>query len=56
MLAMPVFFGFMLAFTSSGLVLYWLTSNVAGILQQFLMNKYGPRVAVEAPAKRTKRK
>lgn len=56
MLAMPVFFGFMLAFTSSGLVLYWLTSNVAGILQQFLMNKYGPRAAVESPVKRTKRK
>ncbi|MGH9426597.1 MAG: membrane protein insertase YidC [Terriglobia bacterium] len=56
MLAMPVFFGFMLAFTSSGLVLYWLTSNTAGILQQYFMNKYGPRVVTESPVKRSKKK
>jgi YidC/Oxa1 family membrane protein insertase len=56
MLAMPVFFGFMLAFTSSGLVLYWLTSNVAGILQQYFMNKYGPRTTTEPPVKRNKKK
>lgn len=56
MLAMPVFFGFMLAFTSSGLVLYWLTSNTAGILQQYFMNKYGPKPATESPAKRSKKK
>lgn len=56
MLAMPVFFGFMLAFTSSGLVLYWLTSNTAGILQQYFMNKYGPRPATESPVKRSKKK
>jgi membrane protein insertase Oxa1/YidC/SpoIIIJ len=53
---MPVFFGFMLAFTSSGLVLYWLTSNVAGIGQQYFMNKYGPGTTMEAPAKRSKKK
>ena len=40
MLAMPLVFGFMLAFTSSGLVLYWLTSNVIGIVQQIFINKY----------------
>jgi YidC/Oxa1 family membrane protein insertase len=40
MLAMPLVFGFMLAFTSSGLVLYWLTSNLVGILQQHFMNKH----------------
>ena len=56
MLAMPVFFGFMLAFTSSGLVLYWLTSNVAGILQQYFMSKYGPGTTTEAPVKRSKKK
>lgn len=56
MLAMPVFFGFMLAFTSSGLVLYWLTSNTAGILQQYFMNKYGPKPATESPVKRNKKK
>ena len=42
MLAMPLVFGFMLAFTSSGLVLYWLTSNLVGVAQQYLMNKYRP--------------
>jgi YidC/Oxa1 family membrane protein insertase len=42
MLAMPLVFGFMLAFTSSGLVLYWLTSNLVGVVQQYLMNKYRP--------------
>jgi YidC/Oxa1 family membrane protein insertase len=40
MLAMPLVFGFMLAFTSSGLVLYWLTSNLVGIFQQYFMNKH----------------
>jgi YidC/Oxa1 family membrane protein insertase len=57
MLVMPVFFGVMLAFTSSGLVLYWLTSNLAGIAQQYFMNRYGPGTqAAQAPAKRGKRK
>ena len=42
MLAMPLVFGFMLAFTSSGLVLYWLTSNLVGVGQQFFMNRFGP--------------
>jgi YidC/Oxa1 family membrane protein insertase len=42
MLAMPLVFGFMLAFTSSGLVLYWLTSNLVGVGQQYFMNKFGP--------------
>lgn len=51
MLAMPLVFGFMLAFTSSGLVLYWLTSNLTGIGQQYFMNKYGP-TASNQPAKR----
>jgi YidC/Oxa1 family membrane protein insertase len=45
MLAMPLVFGFMLAFTSSGLVLYWLTSNLVGVAQQYLMNRYGPTAA-----------
>ncbi|PYV45081.1 MAG: hypothetical protein DMG06_03840 [Acidobacteria bacterium] len=45
MLAMPLVFGFMLAFTSSGLVLYWLTSNSVGVVQQYLMNKYRPSLA-----------
>ena len=52
MLAMPLVFGFMLAFTSSGLVLYWLTSNLTGIAQQHFMNKYGP-TATNQPARRS---
>jgi YidC/Oxa1 family membrane protein insertase len=51
MLAMPLVFCFMLAFTSSGLVLYWLTSNLTGVGQQYFMNKYGP-TAANQPAKR----
>jgi len=51
MLAMPLVFGFMLAFTSSGLVLYWLTSNLVGVGQQYFMNKFGP-TAVPPQAKK----
>ncbi len=53
MLAMPLVFGFMLAFTSSGLVLYWLTSNLTGVAQQYFMNKYGP-TAGSQPGKKSK--
>jgi YidC/Oxa1 family membrane protein insertase len=42
MMAMPLVFGFMLAATPSGLVLYWLTSNLVGIVQQVIMNKFWP--------------
>jgi YidC/Oxa1 family membrane protein insertase len=56
MMAMPVFFGFMLAFTSSGLVLYWLTSNVVGIGQQYFLNKFGPSAAVSNTRKKSKKK
>lgn len=54
MMAMPLVFGFMLSATPSGLVLYWLTSNVVGIGQQLLMNKYGPgaKEKQESPKKK----
>jgi YidC/Oxa1 family membrane protein insertase len=42
MMAMPLVFGFMLSATPSGLVLYWLTSNLVGVVQQLFMNRYGP--------------
>ncbi len=52
MLLMPLMFGFMFYGVSSGLVLYWLTSNLVGIAQQYYFNraarKEGP-LAVEAP-------
>lgn len=56
MLAMPIFFGFMLAFTSSGLVLYWLTSNVVGIGQQYFLNKFGPNATANSSQKKSKKK
>ena len=40
MMVMPVMFTFMFWSQSSGLVLYWLTSNVIGIVQQIFINKY----------------
>ena len=39
LLLMPLVFGFMFYHFSSGLVLYWLTSNLVGIAQQVLFNK-----------------
>lgn len=36
---MPLFFGFMFYYQSAGLVLYWLTGNVVGIVQQWFMNR-----------------
>ncbi len=40
MTIMPLMFTFMFWSQSSGLVLYWLTSNVIGIIQQVVINKY----------------
>ncbi len=39
MMFMPLALGFMFYYQSSGLVLYWLTGNLVGILQQWLTNK-----------------
>ncbi len=56
MLLMPLLFGFMFYHFSSGLVLYWLTSNLVGIAQQLLFNKVMPApAAVQAPPARTGR-
>ncbi len=46
---MPLMFGFFFYSMSSGLVLYWLTGNLVGIAQQFLINKYTPAPVIEAP-------
>jgi YidC/Oxa1 family membrane protein insertase len=55
MLIMPLVFGFMFYQFQSGLVLYWLTSNLVGIAQQWLINKTTPAVVVQPePAKRKK--
>src|SRR5260370_22951608 len=39
---MPLMFGFFFYNMSSGLVLYWLTGNLVGILQQMLINRMMP--------------
>lgn len=39
MLLMPFLMGFMFYGVSSGLVLYWLTGNLVGIAQQWVMNR-----------------
>jgi len=45
MLMMPLVFGFMFYNMSSGLVLYWLTSNIVGIGQQWFINRIMPTPA-----------
>jgi len=45
MIMMPVMFGVMFYNSPSGLVLYWLTGNLVGIVQQFFFNR-----AATAPA------
>jgi len=49
MMFMPVMFGYMFYFAKAGLVLYWLTGNVVGIVQQWLLNKTLPAPAVATP-------
>ena len=54
MMFMPLMFGFMFYYASAGLVLYWLTGNVVGILQQLVINRFmptgKPAVAAAVPA------
>jgi YidC/Oxa1 family membrane protein insertase len=62
MMFMPVVFGYIFWFLSSGLVLYYLTSNLVGIAQQLLINRFMPAATppppppAKAPVKRTGRK
>jgi YidC/Oxa1 family membrane protein insertase len=42
MMFMPLVMGFMFYGVSSGLVLYWLTGNVVGIVQQWFINRTMP--------------
>jgi YidC/Oxa1 family membrane protein insertase len=54
---MPLMFGFFFYNISSGLVLYWLTSNLVGILQQWLVNRHMPTPApIVAPKLAPKKK
>ena len=45
MMLMPLFLGFMFYGQSSGLVLYWLTGNLVGLLQQWFFNRMAPAPA-----------
>ncbi len=47
-------FGYMFWYASAGLVLYWLTSNVVSIAQQWLLNRNtpAPALAVVVPPKK----
>jgi YidC/Oxa1 family membrane protein insertase len=49
MLFMPLIFGVMFYSVSSGLVLYWLTSNLVGIVQQYFINKSMPAPEPSGP-------
>jgi YidC/Oxa1 family membrane protein insertase len=42
MMFMPLMYGFMFYYASAGLVLYWLTSNLAMIAQQLIINRMMP--------------
>ena len=48
-LLMPLMMGFIFYQAQSGLVLYWLTGNLVGIAQQWLLNKAMPKPEVAAP-------
>jgi YidC/Oxa1 family membrane protein insertase len=59
MMIMPVMFGFMFYYLSSGLVLYYLTGNLVGIAQQLIINRFMPTPTpppAKAPVKTTARK
>jgi YidC/Oxa1 family membrane protein insertase len=42
MMLMPLVMGYMFYFASSGLVIYWLTGNVVGVAQQWILNRTSP--------------
>ncbi len=55
MMLMPLMMGFIFYQASSGLVLYWLTGNLVGIAQQWLLNKAMPKPDAPVPAVVTKK-
>lgn len=58
MMLMPLVLGYMFYFAPSGLVLYWLTSNLVGILQQWMLNRGAqpaPAVVEAKPAPKRKK-
>jgi YidC/Oxa1 family membrane protein insertase len=53
---MPVMMAFLFWNASSGLVLYWLTGNVVGIVQQLFFNQLTPSTGVTAAPAAPKKK
>ncbi len=51
MYMMPLMMGFLFYGVSSGLVLYWLTSNIVGVAQQLIINRMGEKVQMPAEKK-----
>ncbi|MEE8162331.1 MAG: membrane protein insertase YidC, partial [Acidobacteriota bacterium] len=56
MMLMPVVFTFFFLSFSSGLVLYFLCSNLFGMMFQLLMQRWTPEMAAPDPEKRTEKK
>jgi len=56
MMFMPLMFGFLFYNFSSGLVLYWLTSNLVGIAQQWSVNRMMPAPPPLPPPAAVKKK
>ena len=61
MMFMPLMMGFFFYYASAGLVVYWLTSNLVGIAQQLIINKFMPPPAPlppppKAPVRKTVKK
>jgi YidC/Oxa1 family membrane protein insertase len=56
MMFMPLAFGFFFYYYPSGLVLYWLTGNLVGILQQWAINRLSPAPTPIEPPKPAVRK
>lgn len=56
MMFMPLMMGFIFYQAQSGLVLYWLTGNLVGIAQQWLLNKAVPKPVTPAPPTRELKK
>jgi YidC/Oxa1 family membrane protein insertase len=56
MMFMPLIMGYMFYFASSGLVLYWLTGNIVGVAQQWVLNRKTQVPVIEAVKPTPKKK
>jgi YidC/Oxa1 family membrane protein insertase len=56
MMFMPLVLGYMFYYQSAGLVLYWLTGGLVGVIQQWLLNRGTPAPEVIVPSPPAKKK